>query len=87
MKNPKSAGWKHLIQWTARMHFDNLDSTDDLDLLSHTLQQMHETTIGAAAASEVVGLNVHKRKSKIRLYNITQHAPIKSHVTEKLCRM
>ncbi|VDP08232.1 unnamed protein product [Schistosoma curassoni] len=44
-------------------------SADDLALLSHT-QQIQKTT-SVAAASEAVGLNIHKGKSKILRYNTT----------------
>ncbi|VDP79098.1 unnamed protein product [Schistosoma mattheei] len=46
---------KHEIQWTARMKLDDLDFSDDLDLLSQTQKQMQEKTISVAAASATVG--------------------------------
>ncbi|VDP68073.1 unnamed protein product [Schistosoma curassoni] len=48
------------------MQLDDLDFADDLVLLSQTQQQMQEKTTNVAAA---VGLNIHKRKSKILRYN------------------
>ncbi|VDP52124.1 unnamed protein product [Schistosoma mattheei] len=52
------------------MQLDDLDFADDLALLSQTQQQMQEKTINVAAASAaVVGLNIHKGKSKILRYN------------------
>ncbi|VDP30398.1 unnamed protein product [Schistosoma margrebowiei] len=42
------------------MKLDDLNFTDDLDLPSHTQQQMQEKTNSVAAASAAVGLNIHK---------------------------
>ncbi|VDP68834.1 unnamed protein product [Schistosoma curassoni] len=64
MKTSTSRG-KHGIQCTAGMQLDDLHFKDDLVLLSRTQQQMQEKTTSVAAASAVVGLNIHKRKSKI----------------------
>ncbi|VDP58735.1 unnamed protein product [Schistosoma margrebowiei] len=41
MKTSTSEG-KHGIQWTSRIHLDDLDFADDLALLSQTQQQMQE---------------------------------------------
>ncbi|VDO54476.1 unnamed protein product [Schistosoma margrebowiei] len=68
MKTSTSEG-KHGIQWTSRMQLDDLDFADDLALLSQTQQQMQEKTKSVAAASAAVGLNIHKRKSRILRYN------------------
>ncbi|VDP24393.1 unnamed protein product [Schistosoma curassoni] len=51
------------------MQLDDLDFADDLALLSHTQQQMQEKTTSVAAAAAAVGLNIHKRESKILRYN------------------
>ncbi|VDO78578.1 unnamed protein product [Schistosoma margrebowiei] len=51
------------------MKLDDLDFADDLDLLSHTQQQMQRTTTSVATVSAAVGLNIHKGKSKILRYN------------------
>ena len=64
-----TTGGKHGIQWTARMQLDDLDFADNLTLLSQTQQQIQEKTTSVAAASAVVGLNIHKGKSKILRYN------------------
>ncbi|VDP71814.1 unnamed protein product [Schistosoma mattheei] len=58
------------------MQLNDLDFADDLDLLSQTQQQMQGKTINAAAASTAVGLNIHKRKSKILPYNTPCTNPI-----------
>ncbi|VDP29318.1 unnamed protein product [Schistosoma mattheei] len=76
MKTSTSEG-KHGIQWTSRMELDDLDFADDLALLSQTQQQMQEKTNSVAAASEAVGLNMHKGKSKILRYNTACTNPIK----------
>ncbi|VDP25007.1 unnamed protein product [Schistosoma margrebowiei] len=68
MKTSASEG-KHGIQWTSRMQLDDLDFADDLALLSQTQQQMQEKTNSVRAASAAVGLNIHKKKSRIRRYN------------------
>ncbi|KAH9584561.1 Laminin subunit gamma-1 [Schistosoma haematobium] len=68
MKTSTSEG-KYGIQWTSRMHLDDLDFANDLGLLSQTQQQMQEKTTSVAAASAAVGLNIHKEISKILRYN------------------
>ncbi|VDO74668.1 unnamed protein product [Schistosoma margrebowiei] len=68
MKTSTSEG-KHGIQWTAQNRLDDLDFADDLALLSHTHEQMQIKTSSVAAASALVGLNIHKRKTKVLKYN------------------
>ncbi|VDP03312.1 unnamed protein product [Schistosoma margrebowiei] len=51
------------------MKLDDLDFADDLTLQSHTQQQMKKKTTSVAAASAVVGLNIHKGKSEIPRQN------------------
>ncbi|VDO77372.1 unnamed protein product [Schistosoma margrebowiei] len=75
MKTSTSEG-KHGIQWTSRMQLDDLDFADDLALLSQTQQQMQEKMTSIAAASAAVGLNIHKRESKILRYNTACTDPI-----------
>ncbi|VDP45479.1 unnamed protein product [Schistosoma curassoni] len=75
MKTSTSEG-KHGIQWTSRMQLDDLDFADDLALLSQTQQQMQEKMTSVAAASQAVGLNIHKGKSKILRYNTACTNPI-----------
>ncbi|VDP48773.1 unnamed protein product [Schistosoma mattheei] len=58
------------------MKLDDLDFADDLALLSQTQQQIQEKTTSVAAASTVVGLSIHKGKSKILLYNAAFTNPI-----------
>ncbi|VDP35721.1 unnamed protein product [Schistosoma margrebowiei] len=72
MKTLTSEG-KHGIQWTSRMQLDDLDSADDLALLSQTQQQVQEKRTRVAAA---VGLNIHKGKSKVLRYNTAYTDPI-----------
>ncbi|VDO92586.1 unnamed protein product [Schistosoma margrebowiei] len=67
---------KHGIQWTSRMQLDDLDFTDDLALLSQTQQLLQEKTTSVVAASESVGLNIHKWKCKILRYNTTCTNPV-----------
>ncbi|VDP45927.1 unnamed protein product [Schistosoma margrebowiei] len=75
MKTSTSEG-KHGIQWTSRIQLDDLDFADDLALLSQTQQQMQEKTTSVAAASAAIGLNIHKRKSKVPRYNTACTNPI-----------
>ncbi|VDP34899.1 unnamed protein product [Schistosoma curassoni] len=58
------------------MQLDDLDFADDLALLSHTQQQMQEKTTSVAAVSAVVGLDIHKGKSKVLRYNTECTNPI-----------
>ncbi|VDO66379.1 unnamed protein product [Schistosoma margrebowiei] len=58
------------------MQLDDLDFADDLDLLLHTKQRMQEKTTSVAAPSAGLGLNIHKRKSKILKYNTAINNPI-----------
>ncbi|VDP34959.1 unnamed protein product [Schistosoma margrebowiei] len=62
---------KHGIQWTAGIQMDDLNFTDDMNILSHTQQQMQKKTTSVAAASPAVDLNIHKRKSKMKQSNHT----------------
>ncbi|VDP08188.1 unnamed protein product [Schistosoma mattheei] len=77
---------KHAIQFTTRNQLEDLHFADDLNLLSHTHEQMQvRTTSLATAASESMGLNIHKGKSKIS--STTWNAPIPFHLMKKLCKM
>ncbi|VDP44845.1 unnamed protein product [Schistosoma margrebowiei] len=60
---------KYGIQWTSRMHSDDLYFADGLSLLSQTQQQMQKKTTSVASVSAAVGLNIHKGKSKTLPYN------------------
>ncbi|VDP45849.1 unnamed protein product [Schistosoma margrebowiei] len=48
----------------------------DLALLSHKQRQMQENSTSVAADSAAVGLNTHKRKSKIFRYNTACSNPV-----------
>ncbi|VDP55098.1 unnamed protein product [Schistosoma margrebowiei] len=74
--NTSTSEGKHEIQWTSRMQLDDLDFADDLALLSQTQRQMQEKTNSVAAALAVIGLNIHKGKSKILRYNTACTNPI-----------
>ncbi|VDO48568.1 unnamed protein product [Schistosoma margrebowiei] len=75
MKTSTSEG-KHGIQWTSRMQLNDLDFADGLALLSQSQQQMQEKTTSVAATLAAVGLNIHKRKSKILRYNTACTNPV-----------
>ncbi|VDP66111.1 unnamed protein product, partial [Schistosoma curassoni] len=71
MKTSKS-GEKYEIQWTSRMQLDDLDTADDLALLSQTQQQMQEKTNSVAAVSAAI----HKtdRIPELSLYYSETHS-------------
>ena len=57
------------IQWTLWSQLDDLDFADDLALLSHNHQQMHEKTSDLHHTSVQVGLTLNKQKTKILRIN------------------
>ncbi|VDP55485.1 unnamed protein product [Schistosoma margrebowiei] len=67
---------KHGIQWTAQNQLDDSDFEDDLVLLSHTHKQMQIKTASVVAVSTSVGLNIHKKKTKVHKYNTENSNPI-----------
>ncbi|VDP54223.1 unnamed protein product [Schistosoma curassoni] len=58
---------KHGIEWIAQNQLEDLKFAGHLVHLSHTHGQT--TIVAATAASESVGLNIHKDKSKILKYH------------------
>ena len=50
------------IRWTLFDTLEDLDFTDDLALLSHTHQHMHEKTRRLSMFGQQVGLQIRKRK-------------------------
>ncbi|VDP01009.1 unnamed protein product [Schistosoma margrebowiei] len=74
MKTSTSQG-KHGIQWTAQNQLDYVNFAEELTLLSHTIEQTHTKTTRVAAASASVGLNIHKRTTKILKYNTENTNP------------
>ena len=60
-----TAGKRNGIQWTLWTQLEDLDFVDDLALLSHTQQQMHEKTNDVATTSAQLGLNIHRGKTKV----------------------
>ncbi|VDP53727.1 unnamed protein product [Schistosoma margrebowiei] len=75
MKISTSEG-KHGTQWTAQNQLDDSDLADELNLLSHTHEQMQIKTASVAAVSASVGLSIHKDKSKVLKYNMENSNPI-----------
>ncbi|VDP37195.1 unnamed protein product [Schistosoma curassoni] len=73
---------KHRTQSTGWEQLDDLDFADNLDLLSHTHQQMRMKINSVAAASASVGFNIHKEKANSS--NTTQRTSIRLHLMEKL---
>ncbi|VDP54303.1 unnamed protein product [Schistosoma margrebowiei] len=68
MKTSTTEG-KRGVQWTVRIHMNDLDFADDLVLLLQTQHQMQEKTMS-------VGLNIHKGKSRILRYNTSCANPV-----------
>ncbi|VDO90540.1 unnamed protein product [Schistosoma margrebowiei] len=75
MKTTTSEGI-HRIQWTARIHLNDTDFSDELALLFHTHEQMQMNIIRVSAASASVGLNIHKEKLKILKCNMENTNPV-----------
>ncbi|VDP54086.1 unnamed protein product [Schistosoma curassoni] len=75
MKTSTSEG-KHGIQWTAQNQLDDLDFADDLALLSRTHEQMQMKTASVAAVSALVGLSIHKGKTKVLKFKAENSNPI-----------
>ncbi|VDP41917.1 unnamed protein product [Schistosoma curassoni] len=67
---------KHRIQWTAQDQLNDLDFTADVALLYHTHKQMQIKTAGVAAVSALVGLSVHKGKTKALKFKAENSNPI-----------
>ncbi|VDO60847.1 unnamed protein product [Schistosoma margrebowiei] len=67
---------KHDIQWTAQNQLNHFDFTDDLALLSHTDEQIQIKTASVAAVFALVGLKIHKGKTKALKYNTENSNPI-----------
>ncbi|VDP66889.1 unnamed protein product [Schistosoma curassoni] len=75
MKTSTSEG-KHGIQWTSQNQLKDLDFADHLALLSHTHDQMQIKTASVAAVSASIGLNIHKRKTKVLKFNTENSNPM-----------
>ncbi|VDO97915.1 unnamed protein product [Schistosoma margrebowiei] len=56
---------KYGIQCRAWIRLGDSNFTDDLLLLYHTHEQMQMKTVSVAAASEALGLSIHRGKSMI----------------------
>ena len=67
------------IQWTLWKQLDDLDFADDLALLSHNRQQMQSKTekLKLNQESKLLGLNIHKGKTKVLKVNSNSNEPIK----------
>ncbi|VDO91053.1 unnamed protein product [Schistosoma margrebowiei] len=56
---------KHGIRWTAQNQLDELDSADDLALVSNTHKQMQIKTASVASVSASLEPSIHKGKTKV----------------------
>ena len=64
------------IQWSISSQIDDLDFADDLALLSHTYNQMLEKTSVLNTTAQQLGLNIHRRKTKVSRMNTANTNPI-----------
>ena len=64
------------IQWSISSQIDDLDFADDLALLSHTYNQMREKTSVLDTTAQQLGLNIHRRKTKVSRMNTANTNPI-----------
>ena len=64
------------IHWSISSQLDDLDFADDLALLSHTYSQMLEKTSVLDTTAQQVGLNIHRRKTKVSRMNTANTNPI-----------
>ena len=71
-----TANKRNGIQWTLLTQLDDLSYADDLALLSHNLRQLQEKTSDLDNNSAQLGLNIHRRKTKILRLNTTAEHPV-----------
>ena len=64
------------IQWSISSQLDDLDFADDLALLSHTYNQMLEKTSVLDTTAQQLGLNIHRKKTKVSRMNTANTNPI-----------
>ena len=64
------------IRWTLFDTLEDLDFADDLALLSHTRQHMHEKTRRLSKFGQQIGEQINKRKSEIMTLNVNAPAPV-----------
>ena len=71
-----SANKRNGIQWTMLTQLDDLSCADDLAVLSHCLRQLQEKTSDLDNNSARLGLNIHRRKTRILRLNTTTEYPV-----------
>jgi len=64
------------IQWTLWTQLEDMDFANDLALLFHSHQHMHEKTCKLAAIFSRVYLDVHKGKIKVLKINTVNTVPV-----------
>ncbi|VDP41171.1 unnamed protein product [Schistosoma margrebowiei] len=79
MKTSKSEG-RYGIRWTARTHLVNLDITDDLALLSHTLTNTSEV---GQFNSNLCSNMLQRTQGKKHDRQMQHMTPTESHFVEK----
>ena len=69
-------GRKNGVQWSLTKQPEDLDFADDLALLSHSHAQMQDKTTVLDQFSQLVGLQIHREKTKILRINTNSREPI-----------
>lgn len=59
-------GTRNGIQWTLWNQLKDLDFADDLALLAHSHQQIHDKTSKLRITSSQVGLEINQKRTHIR---------------------
>ena len=65
MMQETTANKRSVIQWTIWSQLDDLDFAEDLALSSHSYNQMLGKTSVLETTAQQVGLNIHRRKTKV----------------------
>ena len=68
---------KRGIRWTLTSVLEDLDYADDVGLLSSCYKDMQEKTTRMKETSELIGLKVNKKKTKVMKINSKKNDPIR----------
>ena len=71
-----TTGRNNWIQWTPWTQLDDLNSADDLALLSHNHWQMQDKTTCLETISAGTGLKISKKKTELMKINTTANTPV-----------
>ena len=64
------------IQWTLLSSLEDLDYADDIALMSHRHQDIHQKTESLSDIASTIGLKVNKKKTQVMRINTTSNAPV-----------